>query len=109
MHCTLSVTVHYSSGDKNGQIHLWIVSRKQEEFSSSLESQPSVNGLVVHEHTQFSFPQLNGGSVVSLKFSEEQALLLSGHSNGYVCVWDIQVGGSCSFTCTCTMHVYVHV
>ena len=101
--------VLYSSGDQNGQIHLWIVSRKQEEYSSSLESQPSVTGLVVTEHAQLSFPQLNGSSVVSLKFSEEQALLLSGHSNGYVCVWDIQVGHSYSCTCTIHVHVYMYV
>ncbi len=89
---TLGIILLYYSGAKNGVIHLWTVSRKQEEeTSSSLEDPAVTNNIKVDYITMMSSSCCHGSPVTSLRFYEEQALLISGHENGSICVWDIQV------------------
>ena len=97
MHTVLVVIIVFR-GSKNGSVHLWILSRRQDgETISSLEVQALSSGsLVVKHRSQLSTSSCNGSSVTTLRFCEEQALLLSGHDNGFISIWDIQVG-RCSF------------
>ena len=81
-------------GAKNGVIHLWIVSRKQEQVTSpSLEedAETVISTFKLDYVSKISSSCCDGSPVTSLRFFEEQALLISGHENGRVCVWDIQV------------------
>ena len=92
---TLNVASNFDSsfrGDSSGIVHLWLVSRREEQQVFLREGEDASSSLKVDHCAKMSAHNTDMGSpVTALHFSKEQALLASGQQDGAVHIWDIQV------------------